>query len=200
MPHRDAPESPRPIIGEFVDGIEVPVVNERAVRAAAGLFVLLGAVGLSIAVFTGDVRVLRIFGIAFMLEMNVRLFAGTRFAPGLLLGGAIVRRQRPEWVGASQKKLAWSLGLVLSFISCGAMGWLGLPTVALAMCGGCLFVLFLEAAFGICLGCEIQRRFGGTQPQLCPGDSCVYVPPKRGQGHSVLRDGAAHDPGVRSEP
>jgi hypothetical protein len=200
MPHRDAPESPRPIIGEFVDGIEAPVVNERAVRAAAGLFVLLGAVGLSIAVFTGDVRLLRIFGIAFMLEMNIRLFAGTRFAPGLLLGGAIVRRQRPEWVGASQKKLAWSLGLVLSLISCGAMGWLGLPMVALAMCGGCLFVLFLEAAFGICLGCELQRRFGRTQPQLCPGDSCVYVPPKRSQGHSVLRDGAAHGTEARSEP
>ncbi len=179
MARQDAPETRRPIVGEFVDGIDIPVVNERSVRAAAGLLLLLGVVGFATALFTGDVRLLRVFGITFTLEMNIRLFAGTRFAPVLLLGSLIVRRQRPEWVGASQKTLAWSIGLVGALTSCGVMGWLGLPTVALAMCGGCLLVLFVETAFGICLGCEIQRRFGRTRPQLCPGDSCEYVPPRR---------------------
>ena len=34
------PVAERPIIGEYVDGIDAPVVNERAVRASAGLLFL----------------------------------------------------------------------------------------------------------------------------------------------------------------
>lgn len=179
---------PRPIVGEFVEGIDFPVLNERGVRASAGLLFLVGIVGFMVAALTGEFRLLRLFGMVFVADMAIRLFIGSRFAPSLLLGSLIVRRQRPEWVGASQKTLAWSIGLGMALLSCLAMGWLGLPAAAtLALCGLCLALLFLETAFGICVGCELQRRLSRTKPQLCAGDSCDYVPPKRGERHSVLR-------------
>ena len=175
-----------PVFGEFVDGITIPVINERAVRASAGLLFLFGTIGFMTAALTGDFQLLRMFGMTFMLDMMMRLFVGTRFTPSLIIGSLIVRRQRPEWVGAEQKKLAWTFGLVMAFVSCGAMGFLGLSgEITLALCSVCLVLLFIESAFGICVGCEFQRLFSKTKPELCSGDTCTYVPPKRGERHSV---------------
>ena len=175
-----------PIIGEFVDGIDFPVVNERAIRASAGLLFLGGIIAFMIAALTDEYQPLRMFGAIFMFDMTFRLFIGTKYTPSLIVGSLLVRAQRPEWVGAAQKKLAWSLGLVMAFISCGVMGFLNVGNgVTLALCSLCLSLLFVESAFGICLGCELQRAFSRQKPQLCAGDTCTYVPPKRGERHTV---------------
>lgn len=163
----------RLIVGELVAGYDVPVVDERAARASAGILFLIGIVGVITAALVGEFGPLRAFGMVFIIEMLIRLTIGTRFAPLLRLGALIVRRQRPEWVGAAQKRFAWVLGLGLALPTCLAMGWLGLPaTVVLALCGLCLTLLFLEVAFGICIGCELQLRFGRERPTLCPGGRC----------------------------
>jgi len=44
--------------------------------------------------------------------------------------------------------------------------------VTLVLCGLCLTMLFLKAAFGICVGCALQRALTKTSPQYCPGDAC----------------------------
>lgn len=168
----------RPVVGEYVDGIAIPVVDERVMRAGAGILFLLGFAAFVVALTTGELAPLRGFGMLFTIDLFVRLFVGSRFAPSLVLGKLAVRGQAPEWVGASQKTFAWSLGLGMSLSACFAMGWLALPIVALPMCGVCLLLLFLESAFGICVGCALQRRFGRTPPQLCPGGSCE-TPPSR---------------------
>lgn len=163
----------RLIVGELVAGYDVPVVDERAARASAGILFLIGIVGVMTAALVGEFGPLRAFGMVFIIEMLIRLTIGTRFAPLLRLGGVIVRRQRPEWVGAAQKRFAWALGLGLALPTCLAMGWLGLPApVVLALCGLCLTLLFLEVAFGICIGCELQLRFGRSRPAHCPGGRC----------------------------
>ena len=178
-----------PVIGEFVDGIDIPVVNERAVRASAGLLFLGGIIAFMVAALTDDFQPLRMFGAIFMFDMTFRLFVGTKYTPSLIVGSLLVRAQRPEWVGASQKKLAWSFGLVMAFISCAVMGFLNVGDgLTLALCSLCLSLLFIESAFGICLGCELQRAFAKQKPQLCAGDICTYVPPKRGERHSALPD------------
>jgi hypothetical protein len=170
----------RPGFGERVDGIDIPVFNERIVRASAGLLFLVGIVALMIAALTGNVMVLQGFAFIFMIDMMFRLFVSTRFTPSMLLGALMVYRQRPEWVGAEQKRLAWSLGLGLSFVSCVAMGYFGIdPTATLLLCGLCVGVLFLETAFGICVGCSLYRVFAKEKPRLCPGDVCTYVRPTR---------------------
>lgn len=175
-----------PVIGEHVDGIDVPVVNERAVRASAGLLFLFGIIAVMTAALTGDLQLLRAFGIVFLSDMALRLFVGTRYTPSLIVASLIVRRQRPEWVGAQQKKLAWAIGLGLGFVSCAAMGFLGASVeIQVALCSICLSLLFIESAFGICVGCELQRLFSREKPQLCAGDTCTYVAPKRAERHSI---------------
>ena len=90
-----ADRSTRPVIGEWVDGIDIPVVNERAVRASAGILFLLGFSAWLSGVITGDLQYMRGFGILFAAEMFLRLFVGTRFTPTLLIGTLITNdRQR----------------------------------------------------------------------------------------------------------
>lgn len=178
---QDAPESlanfyatkEKPTVGQWVPGYEIPVINERAVRAGAGLLMVLGAVAIAFAWKYGDRNMLKPFGIYFMFDMATRLFLGERFAPSLIIGKFIVRKQRPEWVGASQKVWAWWLGYGMALTSCFAMGYFGAPlAVLLALCGLCVSFLFFEAAFGICVGCSLQKVFSKTKPQYCAGGSC----------------------------
>ena len=186
MSDSPATAAQKPDFGEVVVGIDRPVFNERAVRAAAGLLFLLGFSGWMTAVLTGDAGLLRAFGMVFLVDMALRLTVSHRVAPSMALGGLLVRWQRPEWVGASQKRFAWWLGFGIAFFGCLGFGWLGFPlTWMLVLCAVCLGLLFLEAAMGICVGCEIQRLFSRTPPELCPGDRCRYTPPKRGEAHRV---------------
>jgi hypothetical protein len=174
------PTTDAPDFGERVEGIDIPVFNERAVRAAAGILFLLGFTAVSAAFYTGDFHAVRAFAVFFLIDMGIRVGVNHRFAPTMALGALIVRRQRPEWVGAAQKRLAWGLGFGMAFIACMGMGFLGLQNeYMLLFCGFCLVLMFLETAFGICVGCELYRVFAKTPPQLCPGDVCSYVPPTR---------------------
>lgn len=177
---------PRPVIGQWVIGIDVPVVDERAVRASAGILFLAGFSAWHYSVLTGDLRPLQAFGIVFALEMHLRVFVGTRWTPTLAIGTLITRRQRPEWVDARSKTVAWMLGFGMALSGCVALGWLSLaPVVAQAICAVCLALLFAEAAFGFCLGCELARRFAREKPTLCSGDTCTYSPPRRGEPHRI---------------
>lgn len=169
-----------PSFGERVEGFDIPVLNERAVRASAGILFLVGFIAVNYAFYTGDFQPVRGFGLLFMIDMGIRIGLDHRFAPSMVLGALIVRRQRPEWVGAQQKLLAWSLGFGMAFVACLGMGFLGLQNeYMLLFCSFCLALMFLEAAFGICVGCELYRVFAKTPPQLCPGDVCDYTPPTR---------------------
>lgn len=166
--------------GEKVEGIDMPVFNERAVRASAGILFLLGFSAASYAFFTNDFQPLQGFAILFLLDMGIRLTLNHRFAPTMALGALIVRRQRPEWVGAPQKRMAWALGFTMAIVACLGFGFLDIPAaIMLAVCGVCLAFMFLETAFGICIGCELYRAFARTKPELCPGDVCEYTPPTR---------------------
>ena len=163
--------------GETVGGIDFGVFNERAIRAAAGLLFLVGFSGWWIAALNNNYMPLRAFGAIFMIDMFLRLFVSHRFVPSLIIANLIVRPQRPEWVDANPKKIAWYLGFGLVSVSCFSMGWFNLTgVIPLVLCGICISLLFLEAAFGICVGCELARRFSKTPPRLCPGDVCNYAP------------------------
>jgi hypothetical protein len=165
--------------GEKVEGIEFRVFNERTIRAAAGLLFLFGFTGWMLALTTGNYMPMRAFGVAFMVDMILRLFVTTKWVPSLLIASWIVRPQRPEWVDAAPKKFAWWLGLIMVMSSCYAMGLFAMTGwLPLALCAICISLLFVESAFGICVGCELARRFSKNKPRLCPGDVCNYTPEK----------------------
>lgn len=184
-----ASHAQRPRIGRIVPGYAIPVVNEREARAAAGILFLPGIVLYTIATLTGTADPLKPFWAFFVIDMLIRVLAGDRWAPSLVLGRLIVRRQSPEWVGAPQKAFAWWMGYGMGLTACLATGLLQAPLwVTLALCGLCLSLLFLEAAFGICVGCKLQQLFSKTDPMYCPGDTCAVptpptIAPDKGSDH-----------------
>ena len=155
----------------------VPVLNERAVRAAAGLLFLLAMVAFMNAWLTGNFAPTRVFVVGFLIDFGLRLGVNPRYAPSLVIGQWLVRHQQPEWTGAPQKRFAWSIGLLLALtmlylvVIQGVVG-----PVNLLVCGLCLLLLFFESAFGICIGCWLYNRWRPEQAQLCPGGACDYTP------------------------
>jgi hypothetical protein len=163
--------------GERLEGYSVPVLNERAVRAAAGIVFLFAIISFMNAWLMGNFQPTRVFVIAFLIDFTLRIFVNPRFAPSLILGQWIVRKQQPEYVGAPQKRFAWAIGFVLAL----TMLYLVvikqvIGPINLIVCSACLVLLFFESAFGICIGCKVYNWFHKEQAQLCPGGVCEVAP------------------------
>ncbi len=91
-----------------------PVVNERAVRATAGLMLIVLAAGFSLAFFDKNFLPLKIIILVSLYDFVVRQFTGlTPLSPFGVLGTLLVKDQKPEWVGGTQKRFAWGMGLAM---------------------------------------------------------------------------------------
>ena len=100
--------------GEKVDGYEVPVLNEREIRASAGILFFFALVSFMNSWLMGNFRLTRIFVIAFLIDFSIRVLVNPKFSPSIILGRLAVRNQIPEYSGAPQKRFAWSVGLALA--------------------------------------------------------------------------------------
>lgn len=168
--------------GETVAGYPVRVLNERAVRAAAGLLFFPAVIAFMNAFLLGHFQPIRLFIIVFLIDMTLRQL-NPRWAPSLIVGAWIVRHQTPEWSGAPQKRFAWGLGLLLSLVMLHQVVWLqNVGPLNLLICGLCLLLMFFETAFGICVGCKLYNLFHRDKAQLCPGGVCEMPTPKKGWG------------------
>jgi len=170
--------------GDHIDGYEIPVLNEREVRASAGILFFLAVIAFMNAWLVGDFRFTRVFVTAFLIDFTIRIFINPKYAPSLVLGRFMVRNQVPEYVGAPQKRFAWAIGWTLAL----AMVFLVvinrvIGPINLIICSTCLLLMFFETAFGICIGCKIYNLFSSKQAQLCPGGACEV--------HSTLPIGGA---------
>ena len=175
------------VFGQVKPEYAVPVLNERAVRAGAGILFFFAMVSFMNAWLMGNFAPTRVFVLAFLFDFVVRLFVNPAYAPSLVMGQWLVRRQQPEWTGAPQKRFAWVIGLLLAltmFFLVVVQGVVG--PINLLVCGLCLMLLFFESAFGICIGCWVYNRFNAEQARLCPGGACEYMAPsseRLGLGH-----------------
>jgi hypothetical protein len=173
--------------GEQVTGYEVRVLNERAVRASAGMLFLFAIIAFMNAWLMGNFQPTRVFVVAFLFDFTIRIFINPRYAPSLIIGQWIVRHQQPEYVGAPQKRFAWAIGFALAL----AMLYLVvinhvIGPINLIVCTACLILLFFESAFGICIGCKIYNLFNRGKAQLCPGGACE-TPTAKNSGLSLLQ-------------
>ena len=159
--------------GQMRPEYQVRVLNERAVRAAAGLLFFFALISFMNAWLLGNFQPTRLFVVFFLFEFAVRIFINPKFAPAMIVGEWMVRKQLPEWTGAPQKRFAWAIGLMLSALM---MHLVVLNQVVgpinLIVCSLCLLLLFFETAFGICIGCQIYNAFNQEKAQLCPGGVC----------------------------
>ena len=156
--------------GENVVGYNIPVLNEREIRAAAGILFLLMFIAIQQAGQFQNFTLLKYAIVIFLTDMLIRVFINPKYAPTLIIGRWIVRNQTPEYVGAKQKKYAWVIGIILGLI----MLALQVIVNAFSPITGliCLIFLFFEAAFGICLGCLSYKWIYKEKAQYCPGEVC----------------------------
>jgi hypothetical protein len=168
--------------GERIDGYEVTVLNEREVRAAAGILFVFALVSFMNSWLMGNFRLTRIFVIAFLIDFTIRIFINPKYSPSMILGRFAVSNQVPEWSGAPQKRFAWAVGWVLAV----TMFYLivlndVIGPINLIVCATCLILMFFESVFGICLACKIYNAFSSQQAQHCPGGVCEVFTPNDSQ-------------------
>jgi hypothetical protein len=159
--------------GESVQGYSVPVLNEREIRAAAGMLFLATFLSLLFILFRGNFIPIKFVIPCFLADFLIRVFVSPRFSPTLIAARLIVASQTPEYVAAKPKRLAWIIGIVLAATMFVLMVVMNTYSVITGLiCLTCLVFLFVESAFGICLGCKFYRLVYREEPTLCPGEVC----------------------------
>lgn len=159
--------------GETVSGYNIPVLNEREIRATAGIMFLATFITLMLIINGENFVPVKYLIIVFMIDFSIRLFISPKYAPLLILGRLMVSNQNPEYVGAPQKKFAWAIGLFLSTLMFFLMVVLNTysPITGIT-CLVCLILMFFETAFGICIGCKLYGLINKEKAQYCPGEVC----------------------------
>jgi len=159
--------------GETVEGYNIPVLNEREIRAGAGILFLLMFVSILVVLLQGNFLLLKYGVTIFLTDILIRVFINPNFSPSLIAGRWIVRNQVPEYVGAPQKKFAWYIGTALaSIIFFHLVVVNAFSPITGLTCFICLIFLFFETAFGICLGCKFYSLLHKEKAQYCPGEVC----------------------------
>ncbi|MBK6914946.1 MAG: DUF4395 domain-containing protein [Ignavibacteriales bacterium] len=159
--------------GEDVEGYNIPVLNEREIRAAAGILFLMMFISIMVVILKGDFLLLKYAITIFLTDISIRVFISPKFSPFLIMGRLIVRNQVPEYVGAAQKKFAWIIGVVLAVTMLVLVVIVNsFSPISGIICLICLAFLFFETAFGICLGCKFYSIFYKEKAQYCPGEIC----------------------------
>ncbi len=173
--------------GEIIPGLTIhgrpapyPVMNERAVRATAGLMLMTAAAAFAQAFFLNNFLPLKIVTPIFFLDFTLRVLTGlTPLSPFGALGTFLVRHQKPEWSGATQKRFAWSIGIGVALVMTIITNMNITGAVPLTFCVLCMALMWLETALGVCVGCLIYqwlvRRGVLTAkefPPACPGGVC----------------------------
>ncbi len=158
--------------GEHVPGYDVTVINEREARAAAGILFMLGMIVIFVGIGYNHVIVARVYLAFLFLDFTARMIS-PKYSPSLLLGKLVVQHQKPEYTGGLQKRFAWTLGWLISIPM---MDWFVLhwdiTFYKVLICILCLTLMFLEAAFSVCVGCMIYKFIIKEGPKHCPGGVC----------------------------
>jgi hypothetical protein len=158
--------------GEWVPGYDVTVINEREARAAAGILFMLGMIVIFVGIGYNHIIVARVYLAFLFLDFTLRMIS-PKYSPSLLLGKLVTQHQKPEYTGGLQKRFAWTLGW---FISLPMLYWFVLhwdiTFYKVLICILCLTLMFLEAAFSVCVGCMIYKWIVREDPQHCPGGVC----------------------------
>lgn len=159
------------------------VVDERQMRASAGVMFLLGLIAFINAFVLQLYAVIPFVSGFLLLNFLIGLFINSKYAPTMLLAKFITRNQSSMPIGAVQKKFAWSLGLglatVIFILSILLQTDVTFFEPVCLFCIICLILLFVESSFGVCIGCELY--FLAIKLKLleapevnpnCMGDSC----------------------------
>jgi hypothetical protein len=167
----------------------VALLNERAVRARAGLLFLVPVILLFIRIDHGNHDQLIVDAInnsivereydhAFahsliffvMYEMLVAMFVKTsHLSLSSLLGVMFTFKQKPLYQPMQPKIFAWFIGLVLAVLCQISLYYTVMQSIAFYFLAACLLFMWLESVCGICIGCKIYNYFAriGVVKKVC---------------------------------
>lgn len=156
------------------------VLNERAIRASAGIMLIVGMLTFFVVYSTKNFSLLYPTLWVFWLQFFITVFFGTKYAPFSFLGRLLVRKQQPDYVWAVQKRFAWLLWLIMaSTMAIVTLGFGITGTLPFVICSLCLSFMWLESAAGICVWCKIYgfllKKWIISEPThrpACPGWAC----------------------------
>ncbi len=169
--------------GEYVEGKNFKVVDERRMRASAGIMLLLGIIASINGFILQRFAIIPYITGFLALNFMIGIFINPKFSPTIIIAKLFVRKQSSLPIGAIQKKFAWSLGLALSttifVLSILLQKDATYFEPVCMLCIICLILLYLETAFGICVGCKIyflsirlKLLKNPTEKPNCMGDAC----------------------------
>ena len=157
----------------------VVLLNERAVRARAGLLFLIPVILLFIRLDHGNhdqlivdtinnTIVKRTYDHTFaysliffvMYEMLMAMFVKTsHFSITSILGVMFTNKQTPIYQPMRPKIFAWLIGLVLAILCQISLYYTVMQSIAFYFLAACLLFMWLESVCGICVGCKIYNFF-----------------------------------------
>lgn len=169
--------------GEYLDGKSFKVLDERQMRGSAGIMLFIAVIASINGFILKNYSVLPYLTGFLLFNFAIGIFINPKFSPTVLLAKLFTYKQSPMPIGAVQKKFAWSLGLglttaifTLSFYLLNDVKYF---EPVCMMCLICILLLYLETAFGICVGCKlyflaIKAKLlpKPTERPNCMGDSC----------------------------
>lgn len=169
--------------GEYLEGHSYKVLDERQIRASAGIMFLLGLFAFINAFILEKYSVVPYISGILLFNFLVGIFINPKFAPTMFLAKIFTYKQTPLPIGAIQKKFAWSLGLGLALVIFVLSLFLikdpSFFDPVCLLCIICLVLLFLETAFGICVGCKLYNLAikvkllkKPVEKPNCMGDAC----------------------------
>jgi hypothetical protein len=91
--------------GENVEGYNIPVLNEREIRAAAGILFLATFISLMFILFKNNFLPIKYVLIAFLVDFIIRVFINPKFSPTLIMGRLIVGNQNTPNMWEPNKKV-----------------------------------------------------------------------------------------------
>ena len=134
---------------------------------------MLGMIVIFVGIGYNHIIVARVYLALLFIDFTARMIS-PKYTPSLLITKLVTRNQKPEYVGGLQKRFAWTLGW---FISLPMMWWFVLhwdiTFYKVMVCVLCLALMFLEAAFSICVGCMIYKSGSFVKTQATVREVCV---------------------------
>jgi len=158
---------------EKVEGFNVKVLNEREIRAWAGILFLFAMPIFIISCMLRDFYLLKIFIIYFIFDFFIRIFINPKYSPSLILWRVFISSQKPEYVWAPQKRIAWAIWFLMAItmfflLIVFKVFWV----LNIILCFFCIIFLFFESAFWICIWCKLYNLFSKDKAELCSWGVC----------------------------
>jgi hypothetical protein len=92
-------------IGMEIPGLKIhgkdapyPVLNERAIRATAGIMMMFALLTVFYTLFTKEYIAIRVLIMVFFTDFFIKVMWGPKYSPISKMGSWIVRKQKPEYV------------------------------------------------------------------------------------------------------